>query len=253
MVKPVLAIGHSHLTALRRGFEQHTSMSPNLALDAREFLQIWGGGFDPIVEARDGALVYNPALEQAVLDRVEALRPEAIFSTLLGSEHFIWALQGNVRPFDVVLPDAPDLPRMPVGELVPYAMMRQLVHDSVYPTLLFNARMTALTSLPVYQILPPPPVVDERHIREYAQEPYKTMVAENGVPHRIMRYKLWRIWIEVAKRIAHDTGTITVDPPLDGLDAEGLVREEYCADGVHVTADFGAMIWRDVDTMMRAA
>jgi len=96
----VLLVGHSHLACIQRAFEQRAGQVEGLQI---EFAPVSGAYFQPNL---DPSGIVHPALERLV----KAPRFNAVVSVIGGNAHFSLGLVNNLRSYDFVLPDAPDLP-----------------------------------------------------------------------------------------------------------------------------------------------
>ena len=239
----VLAFGHSHLVALQSGYEAIKS-DLSVTLDVH-FKPIWGL-YHPFVRREGNSVIYNADLEADLSRLTKELLVDVIVGTLIGSEHFAWAVQGQSRPFDVILPFSPELPRVPNAEAIPYQALRRVIYGAISDITGFYARIQLLTGLPVYQVLPPPPVSSQLRVLDAAPQSLREMMLQTGTPHWITRYKLWLLWISVASEIADRDGIELIDPPMAVRDKNGLLLEEYCGDAVHGNDHYGRLIWQQV-------
>ncbi len=74
------------------------------------------------------------------------------------------------------------------------------------------------------------------------------MLLDNGVPNAIIRYKMWLLWIYVAKEIATERGVGIIPTPKEAADENGFLKLEYARDGVHANATLGLLTWREINT-----
>jgi hypothetical protein len=236
----VVVFGHSHLTCLQNGYEAAQARGVN-SVEA-EFFQIWGK-YDPFVRQDGDHPIYHPDMVAELKARAGRTRASAFVASLIGSEHLIWAVEGQLRPFDVILPYAASLSRNPDAEIVPYTALRAQVRDTISPILKFAGWLQKEMNIPVLLVAPPPPVASDAMLLNRSHGHLNELMKRLGVPHWTIRYKLWRIWIEIAAAVTGEDGVKFVGVPNFVTDARGLLHPDYCHDCVHGNADYGYMAW----------
>jgi hypothetical protein len=145
---------------------------------------------------------------------------------------------------DVVLPFAPELPRNPGAELVPYRMLHDMVLQTIRTVLTFCGRLQQITGLPVVLVMPPPPVMSTEIVLDRAPPSLKETMQQTDVPHWTIRHKLWRIWVRVAEELAEKDGVGVFYGPEGVTDADGLLLDDYCLDCVHANERYGLLAWQ---------
>lgn len=249
MVSHVLAFGHSHLGALQTAYERRARRATPL-IEWR-FKQLWGL-YEPFVVGTEPQIQYNKDLEADLLQLSEHADADAVLlGCLLGSEHFLWSVQGQVRPFDIVLPFDDTLPVVPGAELIPYSLAYRFAYDTISSILMFNGRLRALTGRSVYQMLPPPPVADQKQLLACAPGLLREEMLAFGVPHAAIRYKLWRLWVVVAEDIAKRDGVQLCGSLAGTTDAAGMLLEEFSSDAVHGNERYGLYAIHRFEEMLR--
>ena len=240
-------MGNSHLQDIEEAY-RNSPPDDYDALGDIKFVRLFDKKYEPVIQYSNGEILYNKNLEDDVLELAKDGQFGAIVTSILGAEHFIWSIQGQERPFDVILPFASELPRVPNAELVPFTALYSMVKETIGSYLQFNKRLADLASLPVFQLLPPLPVCSQDTILTSSPEPLKTMLLENGVPDPIIRYKMWRLWIYVAEEIAAEQGVGIIPTPEEAGDENGFLKLEYARDSVHANATLGMLTWREINT-----
>jgi len=227
---------------MQRAYEKADAIESTISA---KFLPLWGE-YKPFARMESGVVVYNESMETDLIELARTHKAESFVGTLIGSEPFLWAVQGQSRPFDVILPFAPDLPRVAGSVLLPYGMLRKMAVDAISNTLKFCDRLKRLSGLPVYQLLPPPPVVSEGYVMKHAPAGLRDAMRRFGVPHPMIRNKLWRLWVDVACDLASGDDVVVIHPPPGTTDSHGFLLEKYCADAVHANEHYAQLVWRDL-------
>jgi len=237
----IVAFGHSHMSRMQKVIEEH-GLRFGGQLDIR-FVQMWGR-YDPFTYRKDQKLAYNENLVADVINLARDTGASAFIGSLIGAEHFAMAIEGQSRPFDVILPSDPDIPSNPGAENIPHALLYARMFQHISDILSFCGWLQKSTGLPVYMVLPPPPVAKLELFLWTIPEELKTKIEQFGIPHWSIRYKLWRIWIEAATQIANTDGVQIVSAPDGVTDANGLLRQEYAADCVHGNENYCWLLWQ---------
>lgn len=245
--RKIVAVGHSHLVNLLDSYEK----SKDRAQMDVEFIQLWQSEYAPQLAWEAGVATYNPAIAAEVVKAVTDRGAEAVIISILGAEHYIWSIQGRKRPFDVVLPFAPDLPRDEGVEVIPYGMIRQFFETALDMYFGLAVHIALQVKCPVIQILPPPPYSDPSRLETHSPAQLSEIVAEHGAPSLGVRYKLWLLWCDVARSIAVGSKIIVLNPPERTVDENGLLREEYFhTDAVHANALYGDCVFEQIDSTL---
>ncbi|MEX5727168.1 hypothetical protein Ga0609869_000521 [Rhodovulum iodosum] len=237
-MKDILIIGHSHIFALfsahQTGFYQWQNARPR-------FVRLRTRAYRPeLVEGR-----LNPAI-QAELEHENLA---AVFTLIGGNVHSALGLTNHPQPFDLILPDAPDLPLIEGAEILPYALVQEVIAvRSRGPLDMFDA-LAAATDLPVWQVEPPPPVASEKHIRQNPAE-FADVIAERGVSPPALRYKLWRVHTALLAARGARHGAQYLPVPPDFCDSQGMLRLRGCADDpVHAAVSYGKAVLAQIDAL----
>ena len=244
----IYLFGHSHLTVLEEVY-RNVLFPFHGNIDAK-FKQLFGL-YHPFVKVGGPNPIYHPELEADLVADVASFDAHTLFGSITGSEPFVWAVQGQSRPFDVLLPDAPHLPLVPNAEILPYTLIHQIAEDQIVNLVRFYRRAGDLTGKPVYQIIPPPAPTDDARVARESPEPFRTMMQDNGVPSGIIRYKLWLLWVSIATKVCKDTGVGVIMPPEIAIGSDGLLIESYSADCVHANASYANLVWQKIESVLK--
>jgi len=239
MVKKIVILGHSHVNALRGG----APLVDGINSDAFEldFLQIHAIQKSPTLSGPP-PFVMDPHLETVIQDSL--LRCDALLLLAYGKEHNNLGLINHPRLFDFFLTEDQSVMVDETRELIPEEFVKsQLRFQTVkMENILEKIRNMAPEGLPVFQLECPTPIPSEAHIIKHAG-PYKDRIEELGVAPRNIRYKLWRLFCQLAKEYCAANDIEYVSIPEHVLDENGFMREEYWQiDPTHGNAVFGKAV-----------
>lgn len=165
-----------------------------------------------------------------------------IYSFIGGVNHVQLGLRRLSTPsdpvFDFVLPEAPDLPLDPDAEIVPAEVMREHMRYEFHGKTKLIGKLTQAAKTPVYQFAPPPVAPDS----VVALLPAKLGVPSSLLPSRLLRWKLWRLAVDVVRAEAERAGARFVDYPPASVDANGCMREELARNLTHGNDAYGALV-----------
>jgi hypothetical protein len=155
---------------------------------------------------------------------------------------------GDERPFDFVLPEAPGLGLLPGREIIPYDLVREAARrqHQLWPTLLSQIVAFAVPA-PVYAICPPPPIAEFAPFYDRIKEKAEA----RGFQPDSVRYKLWRVQIEVEREVAESSGAGFLPAPREAQTELGLRRVDYAGDILHANAKYGALIAAQAQACLR--
>jgi hypothetical protein len=221
-----VCIGHSHVVALAQSGDTEL-----------ESINFWDTG-DPW--RYDGGATH---LRHDLAERV--LRGRRVLSLIGGSAHTVLGMVEHPRPFDLIVPSAPDLPLDETRELIPADAVRAKLSEMSEPYLAMLPAVARLCATPLVHIGPPPPVAAEDRIA-----PHVPWILFPGQPHAIapkwVRYKLWRVHCEVIAAICTRLDIQYVPAPERSKDEEGFLHPDYDRDGAHANASYGALVLEEL-------
>lgn len=226
---PALLIGHSHVHA-----PVETVRASSLDLDAIAF---W---------VEPGALEGPPEALRFRADLAERIAVERpVFSFVGGNAHTVVGLVDHHRPFDFVLPEAPDLPLDPARELVTVDAVRaslEAVDAQSSPVLELLVR-----SAPgrVVHVGPPPPVF----VADASREKYPWSMTPDrprAFAPAWVRYKIWKLSASMIEARARALGIGFVPAPAACQDENGFLREDLRKDVAHANGRYGSLLLREL-------
>lgn len=221
-------VGHSHVTPLFRAAEAHE-------LSIRR-LNLWLFGRPVLYDAASPRLA----------PELEAMAGEVVVSAVGGSAHDVLGLARHPRPFDFVLPSAPDLPVAPEAELVPAAALATTLRNNIEDEILDLVRLMALSGRRVIHVEPPPPVGDDPRILPDMELLAFVPSPNPGPSPPWLRYKLWRMHSEIIREAYEPAGVEFLAAPSAAQTDEGFLRPEFYDYPCHANRAYGALVLRQL-------
>ena len=230
----VLILGHSHVTALRRGYRFFSRGGEETTpLKVR---------FAPLERAKKTrrANISGVSLEEAL----SGPPVDFVVSCIGGNGHNVMGLLNHPRRFDFVLPDAPALPLDDTAEILPSGAVRAGLRKRIEPNLKMLEELKAHTDKPIIHLESPPPVPSEAHIREYPGV-FRAKIEERGVAPAALRYKLWRLHSSLFQESCKKLDALFLPAPPVTQDADGMMVERaWNNDGTHGNHWYGLQVLR---------
>ena len=226
----VVAIGESHLAALARAY---ASMAKTLPVRIH-FMRVDQQEYRPPLDKK-GKL--NPRIAEILANA----KPKLILSCIGGNTHNVLGLVKHPRPFDVVLPEEPDLPLEDDAEIIPSDLIRETFRERLEkgPFIILRT-LRRNFDVRIFHLEPPPPL-PRQHILRNPGSFFGARIQSLGVAPAALRYKLWRLHSAVLLSFCRDSGIEFVPVPAQTLDPEGmLVERAWGLDPTHGNEWFGA-------------
>jgi hypothetical protein len=239
-----VAFGHSHIVAFAKGaYEYEAADLPATAPRAYgRFLYLYDPSYNPVLQGTPDALELHPRLTEQLAD-------EACDFVLLvcgGNEHNVLGIVRNKRPFDFVLSSAPNLPLQPGYELVPEALIREVLKSYMAESLQTMRAFRAATQLPVMQLEPPPPLPNHR-VLAYPREVMRASLLRKNIAPELIRHKLWRLESDIYRKFCDKTGIAYLPAPTSMIDANGMLAEAgWGSDATHANPRYGIEAFKQV-------
>jgi hypothetical protein len=254
--KLAIIIGHSHIGALTHALARRdTSVSDERAPLHVGLYEAWKYNGEPpyLTKAPDGTDHFNPAILASVAG-LEAGRSEASFFTLFGGNgHSVVALVRHPRPFDFVLPEAPDLPLDPDAELVPVRYVGSILQGLLDPFLYQLYCLRKATQSPVLAFEAPPVNGDADYLSPRLDAFFTQGGGDRMIGAKHMRLKTRLLQTQLQARICTENGIELIPPPAASLDPEGfMVPECYGSDATHAGEFYGELLLHQIEARMDA-
>jgi hypothetical protein len=224
---PVVCIGHSHVNCV--------AMAAALEDFPLRVINFWVTP-EPFVE-RDGRRRFAPKL-------TEALGGDVV-SFIGGSAHIMVGLPQHPRPFDFILPSAPDLPLDAAAEIIPVDGVRAAMMSFAQEYLDLIGQLKTAPGQRVWHAAPPPPYADGA-----AMAPLIPWGMFEAGPHQVspkfLRYKMWRLHCEILEGFCQDAGVGFIPHPTEAVDEEGFLLADCYEDPGHANLAYGRLVLEQV-------
>ncbi len=220
---PPVLIGHSHTRAIFKA-----AAARGLRLKGYDF---WTAP-QPAVDAARTA--FHP-------DIARTLAHGPVFSAVGGTAHAMVSLVAHPRPFDVVLPEDPDLPMAAGAEVLPVEALRGALAAVLQEYLDLMRLVRATARGPVFHIAAPPVPEDERRILPDVPWMFFPGLTREVGPASL-RYKCWRLHAQLVEAFCAREGIAVIPPPAEAIGARGYLAPGYYADAMHVNEAYGALV-----------
>ena len=221
-------LGHSHIVKLEGAAR---AMGVPYAS-----LNLWGFG---------RPVLYDPPAQRLNPDLARRL-DDFVVSTVGGSAHDIIGLAQHPRPFDLVLPERPDLPLAPCAEILPAQAVREAIRLKMEDEQLDLVRLLAAPGRRVVHVESPPPSAPDARLAEemgmmpYAPEPHL------GPSPVWLRYKLWRLHSAIVRQACEEAGVEFLPHPEAAMVEGCYLRPELYQRPCHANAGYGELVLRQL-------
>jgi hypothetical protein len=244
-----LAIGHSQIMPYING---HAAAESQGLTDCGVVdLALRGPRYEPYVEFTPQGPKLNPAVFADIRAAIETRQPACIVVALLGSHHWIYGVCNEPRAFDFIVPALPQHPQTPGTELVPYDLLLRRISDDLNWQFDLVRTIRTFSDLPIFHIEAPPPVQDPELILKCVYGSFRERMEQYGFPSPSFRFKMWWLWVHVAKRFCRELGDHFVEGPPETRDADGFLDVRFYLDGIHGNDSYGALMVREVAAARR--
>jgi hypothetical protein len=225
VMRKVLFVGHSHIIALR---DAHALAGGG---PGQEFVWVNQPEFQPEMQGE--------ALNPAIAARIQAANAELHVSLFGGNDHSIICVINDPKPFEVVLPEAPDLYVDERAEVMPAALLRAELKRRVMPHLRELAAYRAMVQGRLIHIESPPPIADLPFLEAHAGE-FTAPMQERGFAPALFRYKIWRLHSALYREACAALGVEFLPVPPEMMDEQGMmVPQAWNFDPTHGNAFYG--------------
>lgn len=244
-----LAIGHSQIMPYISGHV--VAESRGLTDCGVVDLVLRGPRYEPYVEFTPQGPKLNPAVFADIRTAIETRQPRCLVVALLGSHHWTYGVCNEPRAFDFIVPALPQHPQAPGTELVPYDLMLRRIGDDLNWQFDLVRTIRTFSDLPIFHIEAPPPVQDPDLMLKFVGGDVRERMEQYGFPSSSFRFKMWWLWVHVAKRYCQELGDHFIEGPPETRDSDGFLDVRYYLDGIHGNDDYGAVMVAEVAAARR--
>ena len=251
----LLGIGHSHLIALRLAAMHRKQIGANnkselsdIMLQKEEYQPIlrqgWEGFIEPLASAIEKAILGHDA-------EIAGKKPDLVFSSIGGNEHFVFGLLQQEIPYDFVLKNEPKLPVIVTENTIAYETIKEILCRRMKGQLCALALLKEQCAS-LYHIESPPPIFDTKHILAHLDKEFRLKVEkrrkdsqlvhldESVVAPPYLRYKLWRLQSEIFKEACEQMEISFIPAPANTMDENGFLKQQYWFnDATHGNVAYG--------------
>ena len=223
----LVCIGHSHTETLAAA-----AAEAGIAMEVLNFWHLPGA-----VTTSGG----QPQLSTALRARLKG----PVISMIGGAVHQDIGLMIHPRPFDFVLPSAPDLPMAPDAEIIPFtavqdAMRLRAAHDMG----LLSAVREAVSG-PVFH-MESPPTYEHEELPEDDQAFYDFFGPNAAFSPPGLRLKLWRLHSAEIQAYCRSIGVTFLGHPAEAVGEDGFLLKSFHGTPAHANASYGALLLRQL-------
>jgi hypothetical protein len=249
----IILIGDSHVHTVLNGYAVlNGSSTPSY-----EVYKFGGGAADhkyhPMHSTVGGKISWNMDFVSDLVDCVHRNRPLLIAAAWGGNVHYVNGVINYPRPYDFVLPDAPNLPLTAGYEIIPYDLLYRLFIGPAGHLGSLWELLNERCGLPIYHLAAPPPVRSADVIASHLPPDWRPQAQALGLTSPHFRYKVWRLTMQLTEASARAAGVQFVWPPDAASDSDGLLLDAYTGDGIHGNTAYGALVASQLDSLVAAS
>ena len=174
-----------------------------------------------------------------------------IFCLIAGAIYHEFALLQDARPFDVILPECPDLPLIKGAEILPYHAVRANIEARSQPFFAIMNSVREAADQAVFQMQSPPISANDSVPTD---DPGWNMFfgPDRTIYPAFMRRKIWLIQSQVIAAHCRKSGIIYVPHPPQAIDENGFLRAGLNGTPGHANQAYGAMVLEQILQLARA-
>jgi hypothetical protein len=228
-MRKIFALGHSHIAALANSYKAAAPPGVEMA-----FLLLNEPQFQPVTQGE--------ALNPAIAVRLREAAADLHVSLAGGNDHSIMAMLNHTPRFELVLPEAPDLPVDPAAEVLPAGLVLAELQRRIRPHLRTLAAYRAAVPGRLVHIESPPPIPSEAHIRKHPGV-FRDRIEACGVSPALLRYKVWRLHSRLYREACAGLGVEFLAVPEAMRDDAGMMIEAaWNPDPTHGNTLYGGAV-----------
>ena len=236
-----VGLGHSHIVALAKGAYALAAKGTDLKEPVTcSFSYLYDPPFQPQFESEGGVL------NRRILEAASRGSPSFILASMGGNEHNVLSIQQSSSRYDFILGENPDLPLDENAEILPESVIRETLWSWMREKIQVVTALRTVTSLPIYQIEPPPPLPRER-VLAYPKEFFRTVFDRLSMSSDVLRHKMWRVQTSIYREVCANNQIEYVPVSNAMIDDSGMLIPALCGeDASHANPIFGEAMVREV-------
>lgn len=243
--RAILAVGHSRLGAIRRAYQPYLKGDGARPFEFT-FLRLLDDIFQPNIVSEKGVDNLHELIPARFKEMVHQVNPDVIISCVMGNEHNFLALLNHPRRFDFYLPARPDLLTDESAEVLPVALVEDLIRARLKKFSLYLSVLAPLSNGRMLHVPPPPPVASASHIEAHPAM-FEKRLQNRGVSPAPFRLKVWLLTCEIQRQLCEDVGVAFYGLPRAVFDADGFFARSYWnEDPTHGNTEYGKLILDDI-------
>lgn len=248
----LIVIGHSHLASMVDALQPREGEEYRPDFGCEYFIyntMRHGTDFQfSVADEVGGGYKLNPELVDLVNSRVPADYDRVFVSMFGGNAHNALTLLEHPEPFDFILPEQPDYPRIPGARLMPYDFIGQFIHSLAAVYMLNLETLYKAFGDPIVHLESPPPLGDDQFVMDNLDQYFAGQYDDPKPAPRWLRYKLWRSHSALVSRHATALGVEFYPAPRESVDHEGfLTREDYGTDATHAGPNYALRVLKRLE------
>lgn len=177
-------------------------------------------------------------LNRNIVARIEAEPTQLFVSMIGGNEHNVLCLVNDLRPFDFILPEAPELSTGPQAEIVPAGLVWAELKRRLAERFALIAAYRAVAKGRMVHVESPPPVPSAAFIQAQP-DTFGALLTVRGAAPALFRYKMWRLHSALYREACTELGIEFLPAPREMLDAQGMLVEPAWENATHANELYG--------------
>jgi hypothetical protein len=116
-----------------------------------------GDRYEPQIQHKPGrGIQFHPAIAEDIGTTIEELKPICLITAVMGSNHWIYGMSCDPRPFDFLVPDLPQHPLTKGAEIIPYDLLQRRFYSDLDWQFGIVRSVQEFSDLPIFHIEAPP-------------------------------------------------------------------------------------------------
>lgn len=243
-----IIMGDSHYAAIAVAAQQTLPHLQEVGSSDLYFFDAWKYNLNyEFVVQQDGRWVLNPNLICEIDNIRKNYSKCVIVSIFGGGHHHALTMLQSPAPFDVVLPEEPDLPIQPDHTILTVRAVESVFLEPMTNSFLqMSAVREAFPDVDYYQLEAPPSVGSDDYIAQNLGNWFESRLPKDHaltLTSKSVRYKMWRVQSGMCRKFCDEKGIFYQEVPASSLTADGFLKSEYYGvDSTHTSAGYGRLV-----------